>query len=79
MCVGWTIILPKQRTCLVVMGIKLHMISSDVNAVIAPTVSLGYTLLPGRGRSGKIKTKLYKYTFMHHMCYANTLSTNLFL
>ena len=50
MCVGWPIILPDQRTCLVVMGLKLCMISSDVNAVITPTVGVGYTLLPGRGR-----------------------------
>ena len=40
-----------QRTCLVVMGIKLRMISSDVNAAITPTVGVGYTLLPGRGRN----------------------------
>ena len=39
-----------QRTCLVVMGIILRMISSDVNAAITPTVGVGYTLLPGRGR-----------------------------
>ena len=50
MCVGWPIILPNQRTCLVVMGIKLRMIYSDVNAAIALTGSVGYTLLPGRGR-----------------------------
>ena len=50
MCAGWPIILPNQGTCLVVMGIILHMISSDVNAVITPTVGVGYTLLPGHGR-----------------------------
>ena len=39
-----------QRICLVVMGIKLRMISSDVNAAITPTVGVAYILLPGRGR-----------------------------
>ena len=39
-----------QRTCLLVMGIQLRMISSDDNAAITPTVGVGYTLLPGRGR-----------------------------
>ena len=32
------------------MGIKLRMISSDVNAAITPKVGVGYTLLPGLGR-----------------------------